>query len=154
MQENLRKCIICKHLFPKEEMSFYKNTKRFVCNGCNESPKKLADSFEENDPMPPDVESELFSKKEESKQDFEYTYEELIQEIKNLFAKTKDGEWSRYGIDTRPSVPTVYWVNRANVMFILFKDKPFYRRSKIIGSWIGNQIPKYKAYFEGKLNLT
>jgi len=145
MQENLRKCIKCKHLFPKEEMSFYKNTKRFVCNDC-----KLKESDETTIVSSEDV----FPKKEESRQDFEYTYDELIQEIKNLFAKTKDGEWSRYGIDTRPSVPTVYWVNRANVMFILFKDRPFYRKSKIIGSWIGNQIPKYKAYFEGKLNLT
>lgn len=143
MQENLRKCIKCKHLFEKEDMSFYKNTKRFICNDCKLKEYDTAIT----------VNSEATLPKEESKQDFEYTYDELIQEIKNLFARTKGGEWSRYGIDTRPSVPTVYWVNRANVMFILFRDKPFYRRSKIVGSWIGNQIPKYKAYFEGKLNF-
>lgn len=144
MQENLRKCIKCKHLFPKEEMSFYKNTKRFICNDCKSK------ESDEITTINPEVAS---PKKEESKRDFEYTYEELIQEIKNLFERTKEGEWSRYGIDTRPSVPTIYWVNRANVMLILFKDKPFYRKNKVVGSWIGNQIPKYKAYFEGKLNL-
>ena len=124
MQENLRKCIKCKHLFEKEDMSFYKNTKRFICNDCKLKEYDTAITVNSEATLP-----------------------------KNLFARTKGGEWSRYGIDTRPSVPTVYWVNRANVMFILFRDKPFYRRSKIVGSWIGNQIPKYKAYFEGKLNL-
>jgi len=144
MQEDLRKCITCKHLFPKEEMLFYKNTKRFVCNDC----KSKSD-------MIPVIESDdIVSEKEESKQDFEYTYDELIQEIQELFKKTKEGEWSRYGINTKPSIPTIYWVNRANVMLILFKDKPFYRKNKVVGSWIGNQIPKYKAYFEGRLNLS
>ncbi|MFX0183869.1 MAG: hypothetical protein ACFE95_12365 [Candidatus Hodarchaeota archaeon] len=150
MKKDLKKCIKCKHFFPKKEMSFYKNTKRLICNDCNNSlNQKKADSFEEHDPTPPEVEDKSLTENEK----FEHTYDELIKEIKNLFLETKTGEWSRYGIDTQPSVPTIYWVNKANIMLILFKDKPFYRKNKIIGKWISSCIPKYKAYFDGRLNL-